>query len=78
MSDGAVKQEPAAAHGMNGTATQEEEVRLMTEEELEREKMRPPDIDQDMKVIPLKWHLFKPPYRSCDSMDEWIMLFVLY
>nr|XP_027213564.1 protein hu-li tai shao-like isoform X9 [Penaeus vannamei] len=51
MSDGAVKQEPAAAHGMNGTATQEEEVRLMTEEELEREKMRPPDIDQDMKEM---------------------------
>lgn len=57
MSDGAVKQEPAAAHGMNGTATQEEEVRLMTEEELEREKMRPPDIDQDMKVMPFKMTL---------------------
>ncbi|XP_066939973.1 protein hu-li tai shao isoform X5 [Macrobrachium rosenbergii] len=36
---------------MNGAATQEEEVRLMTEEELEREKMRPPDIDQDMKEM---------------------------
>ena len=28
----------------------EEEVHLMTEEELEKGKMRPPDIDQDMKV----------------------------
>ncbi|KAK8392101.1 hypothetical protein O3P69_017612 [Scylla paramamosain] len=42
---------PAPANGLNGTATQEEEVRLMTEEELEREKMRPPDIDQDMKEM---------------------------
>nr|XP_053630858.1 protein hu-li tai shao-like isoform X3 [Cherax quadricarinatus] len=50
MSEGAdQKQQPA--NGINGTATQEEEVRLMTEEELEREKMRPPDIDQDMKEM---------------------------
>ncbi|XP_050718264.1 protein hu-li tai shao-like isoform X6 [Eriocheir sinensis] len=42
---------PAPANGVNGSATQEEEVRLMTEEELEREKMRPPDIDQDMKEM---------------------------
>ena len=46
---------PAPANGLNGTATQEEEVRLMTEEELEREKMRPPDIDQDMKVSCCWW-----------------------
>ncbi|XP_042222087.1 protein hu-li tai shao-like isoform X8 [Homarus americanus] len=48
MSEG-VDQQPA--NGVNGAATQEEEVRLMTEEELEREKMRPPDIDQDMKEM---------------------------
>ena len=35
--------------GMNGTAG-DDEVHLMTEEELEKGKLRPPDIDQDMKV----------------------------
>ncbi|KAG0728377.1 Protein hu-li tai shao [Chionoecetes opilio] len=42
-------QPPPPANGVNGAG--EEEVRLMTEEELEREKMRPPDIDQDMKEM---------------------------
>ncbi|KAF2362529.1 Class II aldolase/adducin N-terminal [Trinorchestia longiramus] len=39
--------------GSNGGASgpDEEEVRLMTEEELEKGKMRPPDIDQDMKEM---------------------------
>jgi len=51
MSEGVVEQKPAT--GMNGTAGsgEDEEVHLMTEEELEREKMRPPDIDQDMKEM---------------------------
>ncbi|KAK3876889.1 hypothetical protein Pcinc_018353 [Petrolisthes cinctipes] len=52
MSEGATEQQqqqpPPPANGMNG---QDEEVRLMTEEELEREKLRPPDIDQDMKEM---------------------------
>ena len=34
----------------HGAGPEDEEVRLMTEEELEKGKMRPPDIDQDMKV----------------------------
>nr|XP_045592625.1 protein hu-li tai shao-like isoform X5 [Procambarus clarkii] len=52
MSDGVdQQQQPPPSNGVNGAATQEEEVRLMTEEELEREKMRPPDIDQDMKEM---------------------------
>ncbi|XP_076064522.1 adducin 1-like protein hts isoform X3 [Oratosquilla oratoria] len=41
-------QEPAPSNGINGTV---EEVHLMTEEELEKGKMRPPDIDQDMKEM---------------------------
>ncbi|XP_071524299.1 protein hu-li tai shao isoform X2 [Panulirus ornatus] len=51
MSEGADQPQHQPANGVNGAATQEEEVRLMTEEELEREKMRPPDIDQDMKEM---------------------------
>jgi len=51
MSEGVVEQKPST--GMNGTmgSGEDEEVHLMTEEELEREKMRPPDIDQDMKEM---------------------------
>ncbi|KAA0189791.1 hypothetical protein HAZT_HAZT006994 [Hyalella azteca] len=46
--------EGAAVNGVGsngGPALDDEEVRLMTEEELEKGKMRPPDIDQDMKEM---------------------------
>uniref|UniRef100_A0A2P2HWC0 Protein hu-li tai shao-like n=2 Tax=Hirondellea gigas TaxID=1518452 RepID=A0A2P2HWC0_9CRUS len=41
-----------AVNGVNGAAAgDDDEVRLMTEEELEKGKMRPADIDQDMKEM---------------------------